>query len=1085
MMRRVLAAALALGMLAGAFGGMFLGDSGPGTTSHAEPPGGVRIWEAHAKGFAPITQVNVEYPPPGSGAHAAIGYLVGNALNRTVFIDEYVWLMSSHPVMGPIGGVETTQDGVLDLGTVPAGGSVTYIYGQLVLDGTFPNAPMWFCTEDSEVVQPNVDIRLGGEILPFAMETYVRNPWYNDDSDNAQIALWQYLRDHPTVIIGKTPLVKALTGAANETFRVTLSATNVSPWNSNSGLPRPDAPDVQVKDTVPANWTYRNPSHAPKNVTTNADGSTTITWTLSLPAVDITTHVPDSPPPYSNTLITYELVTPEGLAGGREYLPRARVDTDNDSVIDAHSAEPLLEIAQTNRPPSVTFASVSGVEGLPVTLTAIGGDPDGDALTFSFDFQDDGVFDQVGPDASATFTWWDDHLGTARVRVSDGTLSTEATAAVSVANVAPSVALIATSPEEGTALRLSYGISDPGSDDEEITVDWGDGTTESRMHQLGPSPDPPESHGADEHRSIADFLDHTYGDDGTIAGGVTVRDDDGGVRTVSISLAVMNGVPVAVATVAAGEEGEALAFAATATDPGSDDLEFFWDWNDGTSESRVFFNDGSGPDPDASYSGTYPFTATDAGTHTWGDDALFTVTLFVTDDDLGQTMLEIPVAVSNRAPDLTVDLSGTLLEGDPVIATAAFVDAGTDDVTLAWSWDFGPSGAAPFLHDPAFGPDPPMSPWGTHPVSGSQPTETVYGDNGDYSITVTACDDDGGCTSLTQGFTVANVAPTVDAGPDLHILEAGTATVSPSFSDPGFDSALAGTMEDFTATVAWELRSTQAPAVTEVPGSAGVLTTGALTASEAYGDNGVYVVTVTVCDDDGGCGSDTATFTVGNVAPTIEDLQIFAAADITLRVAGEKWHDVCLELSHNGAVTGAACVVRTPGSPDRQSATITGGRIQLLGDTAITLYYTPDDDPINGQRNGDNPAWVILTFADGSEVRLHHNFNVQHPGTWTWTIDDLRVHLAGRPLTFEVAGSDVGSDDLTFGLDFGDGGLFTETAFFDGASPDPARSPDLGGMTFATGTMHAYASAGTYLVTVSLRDDDGGGASTSVPITVG
>ena len=44
--------------------------------------------------------------------------------------------------------------------------------------------------------------------------------------------------------------------------------------------------------------------------------------------------------------------------------------------------------------------------------------------------------------------------------------------------------------------------------------------------------------------------------------------------------------------------------------------------------------------------------------------------------------------------------------------------------------------------------------------------------------------------------------------------------------------------------------------------------TGTLIPTHAYGDNGVYTVTLTVTDDDGGVGTDTLTVTVANVAPT-------------------------------------------------------------------------------------------------------------------------------------------------------------------------------------------------------------------------
>src|SRR3990172_10461029 len=150
-----------------------------------------------------------------------------------------------------------------------------------------------------------------------------------------------------------------------------------------------------------------------------------------------------------------------------------------------------------------------------------------------------------------------------------------------------------------------------------------------------------------------------------------------------------------------------------------------------------------------------------------------------------------------------------------------------------------------------------------------------------------------------------------------------------------------------------------------------------------------------------------------------------------------------MPLLGTAGVTGTARVVRYPGSPDRQTGTISGARLRLLGSFAIVLYYTPADDPVNGQPNGANPVWVILTMPDGPEVRLHHTFNVQHPSTWTWAIDDGRPYLVSQRITFDATASDVGSAAVTLIWDFGDGAGIATTFYNNGVSPDPYASPEV------------------------------------------
>ena len=132
-------------------------------------------------------------------------------------------------------------------------------------------------------------------------------------------------------------------------------------------------------------------------------------------------------------------------------------------------------------------------------------------------------------------------------------------------------------------------------------------------------------------------------------------------------------------------------------------------------------------------------------------------------------------------------------------------------------------------------------------------------------------------------------------------------------------------------------------------------------------------------------------------------VRAYVVADFTLRVAGEKWHDVVLTLYDGVQAVAVASVLRVPGNPDEQAVTIYNVTVDVLsGSFTAVIVYTPLDDAINGQWWGADPAWLILTLQDGSEIRLHHTFNVRHNETWIWTVEDFRPYLKGALITFEA-----------------------------------------------------------------------------------
>jgi PKD repeat protein len=86
-------------------------------------------------------------------------------------------------------------------------------------------------------------------------------------------------------------------------------------------------------------------------------------------------------------------------------------------------------------------------------------DPDGDALSYSWDFGDGGS----GSGPSPTHAYADNGSYTATLTVSDGNLSNAASAAVTVANVAPTATFTNTTPvNEGSPFTLTLnGATDP------------------------------------------------------------------------------------------------------------------------------------------------------------------------------------------------------------------------------------------------------------------------------------------------------------------------------------------------------------------------------------------------------------------------------------------------------------------------------------------------------------------------------------------------------------------------------------------------------------------------------------------------
>lgn len=615
---------------------------------------GISIWEAYAKGYLSIV----------SGAYGDT-YILTNTGTVDILVDEYAMIMSPNPYeSGPEdpNGYKWAQDGVLTNWTINPGGSVTYNYGDKVVGALQPKQPPppWWCTEDSELTAPNVQISLTGEIIPFDLWDAINNPNgtliefdrgdIKTKTSVTQAGIWRYLRDNAAVVIGKTPMWKLIPNLRTD-VDISLAITNIGFQNASN---------VIVKDNLPSGYIYKtgsaNPS--PSSVTTKPDGSTELTWNLGSlrGAIQTSDTVPTD---YAHFYITYTLETPELVPDSRYFLPRAEVDKNNDGVMDAHSEKPLLETYFVNRPPVPIANNPTINEGQTATLDGISSyDPDeayGDyILSYEWDLDNDGTVDATGQNASKEYG--DNGIFPVTLTVTDSYgAQTSTIVNITVLNVAPTVQITAESQFVEVSLRVAGSkwsnvemiLYEDDNQIGYIEVERWPGSPNNNP-TYGNLPSPILFNRTKIYKAIVTF--DPYPDNGDkIKGdqpnnGKDKKDNAG--NPVWIVLTTENGTTTKIHHTFNTEQskirksqhwnhvepwevelnnyisGLKVKLDATAYDPGADDLSCLWEFDDGTTITNDYPNSG----------GVYPVIIIDTVSN---NGPASSVKLTVTDDDGG------------------------------------------------------------------------------------------------------------------------------------------------------------------------------------------------------------------------------------------------------------------------------------------------------------------------------------------------------------------------------------------------------------------------------------------------------------------
>ncbi len=404
---------------------------------------------------------------------------------------------------------------------------------------------------------------------------------------------------------------------------------------------------------------------------------------------------------------------------------------------DGGSTFATTQVRVTNLAPAIT--NVVGLdvnEGDTTTVTITASDIGGGALTYRFDFDNDGTYDVQKATNAANWTYTTDGVKTVAVEVCDSNNACDQdSTTLTVSNVAPLIADVSgLDINEGGTTTVTIDADDVGGDVLSYRFDF-------------------DNNGTYEVQQSSSSASHTYAQDGLKTVNVQVCDSANACVLGSTTLNVANLAPMITAfpTPAAVNEnsaGASVALSATASDAGIDDVLTY-----------AFDCTSDGTDDVTNTTGTATCVYAASGT--------YTATVHVSDDGGGTAFASTQVRVNNVAPAIATVVGLNVNEGNATTVTITASDAGGD--ALSYRFDFNNDGQ-----------------FDVQKATGS--ATWTYPQDGLKTVGVEVCDNENACAQGTTTLTIANVAPVIASVSTPSSVSRGTAiTAIADASDVGND----------------------------------------------------------------------------------------------------------------------------------------------------------------------------------------------------------------------------------------------------------------------------------------------------------